>query len=244
MKMTYIGHSGVALQWENCNWVIDYYTGKMPELEKDKRLFVFSSHSHGDHFNPEVFSIFRDFSDVIYILSFDIEKKIESGRYNLTDKQRENINYLEANRQYSFDDGSGKNIEVETFLSTDEGIAFLIKYDGKTVYHAGDLHWWAWPENEKEYDEWMKNTYLGEIEKMRGEKIDLAFVPVDERIQQNVFLGADAFMRTADVKMMYPIHMFGKFGLTKKFRENDMSLPYREKIMDIDYDGQQFNIDI
>ena len=243
MKMTYIGHSGVALEWENCNWVIDYYTGQMPEFDKEKKLFVFSSHAHGDLFNPKVFEIFIDYNDVEYLLSFDIQDKVDAG-CGASQEQKANITYLEAGKTYEFKDGKGGEMSVRTFVSTDQGIAFLIKYAGKTVYHAGDLHWWAWPGNEPDYDKWMKDTYLGEVEKMKGESIDLAFLPVDGRIEQNIYMGADAFMRMVDVKNMYPIHMFGDFEATKRFRAEDISAPYRDRIRDIDRDGQEFDIDL
>ena len=245
MKLTYIGHSGVSLEWENCSWVIDYYNGKMPDLG-GKKLFVFSSHAHGDHFNPEVFKIFGDRSEVRYVLSSDIEKKIKRNtkRYGISGRQLEAISYVEPRRRYEFDDGAGKKLYLETLLSTDEGVAFVIRYDGKTVYHAGDLNWWAWDDNEPGYDKWMRDTYLGEIEKLKGRTVDLAFVPVDRRLEKNMFLGADAFMRTTDTKRMFPIHMFGAFGVGEELCGNDISEPYRDRVSDIEYNGQTFDIQL
>ena len=99
-----------VLSWENCNWVIDYFKGDMPKLDKDKKLFVFASHTHGDHFNPEVFDFFRDFADVSYVLAFDIEKKVNENAkaYGLTEKQLASIRYVDAGAHYEFPADGGK----------------------------------------------------------------------------------------------------------------------------------------
>ncbi len=38
--------------------------------------------------------------------------------------------------------------EIRTLRSTDEGVAFVVHYAGKTIYHAGDLNWWHWKKGE------------------------------------------------------------------------------------------------
>lgn len=53
MKVTYLNHSGFLLEWEDCFWIFDYYRGALPQLSPQKPVFVFCSHSHGDHFNPD-----------------------------------------------------------------------------------------------------------------------------------------------------------------------------------------------
>ena len=57
MKVTYIGHSGFLVETSGCSLLFDYYQGEIPRLRQDKPLFVFVSHRHSDHFNPEIFSI-------------------------------------------------------------------------------------------------------------------------------------------------------------------------------------------
>ncbi len=62
MKITYIEHSGYAIEWESCIWVFDYYRGKIPDWEKTKPLIIFASHAHKDHFAPEIFHYLRSLS--------------------------------------------------------------------------------------------------------------------------------------------------------------------------------------
>ena len=72
MEVTYIGHSGFLVEWGACYWLFDYYTGEIPELDAGKRVFVFASHNHGDHWNPKSWTS-RKHPDVHYVLSSDIE---------------------------------------------------------------------------------------------------------------------------------------------------------------------------
>ena len=64
MRLTYIYHSGFAIEADEFAILIDYYkdTGRSPEkgfvheklLNRAGTLYVLSSHFHPDHFNPEV----------------------------------------------------------------------------------------------------------------------------------------------------------------------------------------------
>lgn len=72
MKLTYIFHSGFALETERCMLVFDYWmdpSGVMPQLLKtSKPMYVFSSHFHEDHFNRQIFAWRQTKPDIVYIL--------------------------------------------------------------------------------------------------------------------------------------------------------------------------------
>ena len=95
MKVTYIGHSGFLLEWKDCFWLFDYYEGNIPIPSVPKPLYVFSSHSHGDHFNPAIFSI-AGFSKICYILSHDIMRKAK--RYETT-VNADSIHFIKARQK-------------------------------------------------------------------------------------------------------------------------------------------------
>lgn len=141
MKVTYIGHSGFLLEWKDCFWLFDYYEGNIPIPSVPKPLYVFSSHSHGDHFNPAIFSI-AGFSKICYILSHDIMKKAK--RYETT-VNADSIHFMKARQKLLLPvEGVHKQLEIQTLPSTDCGVAFLVRYEGKLIYHAGDLNWWVY----------------------------------------------------------------------------------------------------
>ena len=37
-----------------------------------------------------------------------------------------------------------KGVKIKAFGSTDIGISFLVSVDGVDIFHAGDLNWWHW----------------------------------------------------------------------------------------------------
>ena len=110
MKITYIEHSGYAIEWESCIWVFDYYRGKIPDWEKTKPLIIFASHAHKDHFAPEIFSLFKEFEHITYLLSTDIRKKIK--RMSLDEKVLAQIRYAAPGEQLSLPVSEGKEILV------------------------------------------------------------------------------------------------------------------------------------
>ena len=32
MKVTYLNHSGLLLEWDRCYWIFDYYKGELPAI--------------------------------------------------------------------------------------------------------------------------------------------------------------------------------------------------------------------
>ena len=78
MTLTYIYHSGFALETGQCILVFDYWldpANVMPALlQSDKPMYVFSSHFHEDHFTRTIFDWKKCKSNITYILSKDILK--------------------------------------------------------------------------------------------------------------------------------------------------------------------------
>lgn len=244
--ITYIGHSGFLVEWEHCVWLFDYYQGKIPEFDHGKRLFVFCSHVHSDHFNPEVFRIFATCPDVKYVFSEDISGQVKE--LSLTDRQKGCITYLKAYEDYNADDGADGAILVQTLNSTDCGVAFLITYETKTfrkqVYHAGDLNWWIWKGETKQEIEDMTARFQAEIEQLREWVTDLeiAFIPLDPRQEDWYHLGMDWFMEHLGAKYVFPMHLWRNLSLIQDHKALDETKPFAGSIMEITGEGQRFEI--
>lgn len=58
MKITYIHHSSFMAELDHAVLLFDYFEGNIPETDREKPLFVFASHRHGDHF-PVPYLIWR-----------------------------------------------------------------------------------------------------------------------------------------------------------------------------------------
>lgn len=226
MTVTYLYHSGFAVEFDDIVLVFDYYKGELPETVRGKKLYVFSSHYHKDHFQYKVFDWAQEY-DATYILSKDIRTKGPEGR-TVKVKRRQKLAVDE--------------LQIQTLRSTDEGVAFLVRVKGITLYHAGDLNWWHWEEEGPEYNEKMKRDYQAEIGTIEGEHIDLAFVPLDPRLEEAYGWGIDYFMRHTETIRLFPMHLWGGYKTIPRFIADPLSEDYRDRIVKIERRQQSFEI--
>ena len=232
MKITYLDHSGFAVDLGDKLLIFDYYRGELPAGTSDRKLYVFSSHAHYDHFQKKIFTWSRD-RDVTYILSKDIRKNAAAKK-----APGEGVYYLAPRQELTLD-----GLSVRTLRSTDAGVAFLVETEGKTIYHAGDLNWWHWEEESRVYNEMMKRNYRYEIGKIEGQAIDVAFVPLDPRQEEQYYWGMDYFMKHTDTKVVFPMHMWGHYEVWERLMENPEASSYRDKVMRITKAPQEFEIE-
>lgn len=52
MEITYLGHSGFLAETLDAYFLFDYIRGELPAFSKEKKLYVFASHAHHDHWDP------------------------------------------------------------------------------------------------------------------------------------------------------------------------------------------------
>ena len=57
MKITYIHHSAFLAETEHACLLFDYFKGSLPKLPEGKRLYIFASHRHPDHFSKVIFDM-------------------------------------------------------------------------------------------------------------------------------------------------------------------------------------------
>lgn len=153
--------------------MFDYFNGELPQWDKDYRIYVFASHKHYDHFSKKIFNFALEYPDITYILAKETrmnEKYMD--RWNIPIVARDRINYVGKDREYDFDD-----IHVTTLTSTDSGVAFIIRTEGKTLYHAGDLNWWWWDQYTPQQSLQMEKDFKAQIDKFdKNLHIDAAFL--------------------------------------------------------------------
>ena len=206
MKITYINHSGFLVETENCYYVFDYYKGEMPRLDKSKEVVVFCSHFHQDHFNPKIFEILDDMGmNYQAVLAKDISKKKYPAGVKVTTAYHD--------QTYILDNGT----QVSTLLSTDSGVAFIVKTSEGMIYHAGDLNDWHW-EGETEADNrHMTSMYRAEIDKIKGAHFDAAFVPLDPRQEKHYADGMLYFLKHVDCNAVFPMHYWNEPSFIDRF---------------------------
>lgn len=195
---------------------------KLAGLETD--LFV--SHRHGDHLDRSVFGWAAALPRARYLLSADI-------------RARE----APAGRTFRLEPGGtfrGGGLHVEALDSTDTGAAFVVEADGLRVYHAGDLNWWHWDGDSERGRRAMERKYKEQIGLLRGRELDLAFVPVDPRLDAAYAWGLDYLMRTARVKAVFPMHFWEDTSVFGRLEREPCTEPYRARIARFARRGQRF----
>lgn len=243
MKVTYISHSGFLIEWKDCYWLFDYFRGNIPELDKNKKLFIFSSHSHSDHFDSVIFDLLKEHPHKEYIFSSDIKYKVDDLIQINRSINYEFIRYMDADEDLIVNDRNHNNIKIHTLKSTDLGVAFLIEYQDKVIYHAGDLHWWVWPgEPDNENDE-MTLFYKKIMEYLRDKKIDVAFTPLDPRQEEWYHMGCDYLLDMAHVKHLFPMHFDKDFSVIQKYLSYRESLSKYTNLVKIELEGQSWEVE-
>lgn len=242
MRITYVDHSCFTVEMGNVVCIFDYFRGELPTFEKEKELYFFASHKHQDHFSLDIFKIGKEYENVTYVLSNDIRLGDNYLIRNEIDPVvKESVLRIGKNVTKEIETKDGI-MTVETLRSTDEGVAYVITYQGKTIYHAGDLNWWTWKgETEEEYEA-MTRGYLTEIGRIKDRTIDVAFVVLDPRQEERYWWGFDAFMKETDTACVFPMHCWGDYTVIPKLLERKEADAYKTKIQEIQYEGQQFEV--
>ena len=205
MRLTYIYHSGFAIETANFTAIIDYYQDSINKdqgvvadrlLHRPQKLYVLVSHGHKDHFNPEILKWREERQDITYIFSKDIEASSKTPFCDIT--------FIDKDEQYKDD-----ILQIDAFGSTDLGISFRIKADNKVIFHAGDLNNWHW--NEESTDDEIKEAeefYLRELNHLAATTpaIDIALFPVDPRLGKDYMKGAEQFLAKIPTKTLIPMH--------------------------------------
>ena len=234
MQITYIGHSGFMAECDDCTFIFDYYEGLIPAVNKGKPLFVFVSHSHPDHFNPEIFSI-QGPKEIHYILAHEIRSHMKPFL------SLENLHFMRGEEQLMLKAATSEAaFSVQTLRSTDCGVAFLICYRGKYIYHAGDLHWWVWRGESRQYNNNMTANFKKYTEPLKGLNLFAAFVPLDPRQEDWYDKGMLHILETACVNYAFPMHFWKDYSVINRFLSSPQGEKYKKHIIQIEREGQTF----
>lgn len=238
MRVNYIKHSGFSVELESLILIFDYYDGKLPEFPDNKPLYIFASHNHHDHFNPFIFNLGKGRDNVFFILSSDID--IESVFSKNLDKKSFENKITIVSHDFNINVG---DINITTLKSTDKGVAFLVKAEDKSIYHAGDLNCWIWADESEVYNLNMAKDYKREVDKLIKEDLDIAFLPLDPRLEESAFLGFEYFIDKIKVKDVFPMHFWEDHEIIFKFKEkNTKAKAFKGHIHNIFHANQTFDI--
>lgn len=215
MKLIYIYHSGFVIEGKDFSILIDYYQDTPDKdihekfLKRPGRLYILASHSHKDHFNPEILSWKQERPDIQYIFSEDIRDNGQACYHDAV--------FLRKGEEWNDD-----LLKVKAYGSTDIGISFLLDIEDKRIFHAGDLNNWHWEEEStpEEVREAEAN-YLRELETLARDTdyVDLALFPVDPRLGKDYTRGARQFIDRIKTRQFAPMHFWENYEKANAFRD-------------------------
>lgn len=195
----------------------------------DSPLYVFCTHSHGDHYAPAVFGLDTGRRPVHYVFHSEV-------RVTVPERCRDRVVFLDTGERCSIDD-----VEVRAYGSTDAGGSFYVKVgDDKpfSLFHAGDLNNWHW--NEEANDHYIRlyeAAYESELERFRHAPIalDLLMFPTDLRLGRDYLKGLRQFLAIVSAEYLAPMHLNGvledRGELTELCATHEMTLLFP------DYEG-------
>lgn len=213
MRVTFLAHDGFLIELNTVCLLFDWWKEPIPPLP-DKPLLVFISHRHEDHFNPEVFTLAERKADIQFLLGSDfhlLSRNLEKWR--LTPETAAKCRRCGKHDVFQ----PLPAVTVETFPSTDEGVAWMVTAEDKAIFHAGDLNWWHWAEEGDAWNRNMEANFKRYTEPLRGRRADLAMLPLDPRLESGGDLGPDYFLRLMDVRRFFPMHQWDHFEFTDEF---------------------------
>ena len=237
MKVTFLAHSGFLIQLEQVDLLFDWWQGELPALDSGKPLVVFASHSHQDHFKPDIFQLDDGTRPVRFLLGNDIKfTRQRRERWKLTPEIEAHCQRLAGGLAAQPLPG----VRVKTLTSTDSGVAFLVEAEGKTIYHAGDLNWWYWAEEPDPWNPDMERNFKRYTAPLKDCPIDLAMLPLDPRLEGGEFLGMAYMLELARIRTAIPMHQWADYGLTDRFLE---AYPqFKDRVLPVTGRGQVFDL--
>lgn len=218
MNIKYIWHDCFILTTESATLIFDYWKepdGSTPQqsflndIDSQKPVYVFVSHHHKDHLNPEIFGWGNILPDIHYIISNDTAKfcrhYLRPDSFCRGDKPApESVTVLRPGESWS--DGT---VNVEAFGSTDIGNSYYVEVDGHSIFHAGDLNAWIWIDesSSEEVEQALeKFKFILHDIAVRHSSIDYVMFPVDPRLGTRYWTGAEIFVREIDCRHFFPMH--------------------------------------
>jgi len=216
VDLTYIHHNCFILKTPDRAFLFDYPNDShLPEgaqaLVQDgvagTDLAVFISHSHEDHLNNDLKTMVSSAKSVCYVLSDDVEDMRPE-----TIPSDADVLIVEPDETYSFG-----GLEIETLMSNDLGVAFLVQNGDFRFYYGGDLAKWIWKTASAKQQEFTSSFFRQAMERVREFQPHVAFSNVDKRLE-NLAGGVEAYRQTG-AKVFVPMHTFGDTGWLEEFRD-------------------------
>jgi L-ascorbate metabolism protein UlaG (beta-lactamase superfamily) len=132
MKLKWLGHASWKLKAGGKTIYIDPYQGEYDE----KADLILATHSHTDHCEPSKVKMAKG-EDTVVVAPADCAEKIGSPVESLKPGEKASYGDVEVEAVEAYNVKRFRSPGVP-FHPKGLGVGYLVKADGKTVYHVGD----------------------------------------------------------------------------------------------------------
>ncbi len=230
----YLGHCGWAVKTKNHLLIFDYSPmGSMPaELSvsnghinpieiKDLNVFVFVSHAHADHYDPEIFKWEKSIESITYVFGWQPSNNKSHNLHIAEPKKKRYIDGLEILTIYHEFDGIPE-------------VAFLVNGDGLMVFHSGD---------HGSTGEVLNSLFKDNIDFLAkdSKEIDIAFISqFGSRSGGEVNNGDLYTIEKLRPRATFPMHQGGREHFYKKFAQEATDKGAKTKFYSAEKRGDRF----
>jgi L-ascorbate metabolism protein UlaG (beta-lactamase superfamily) len=179
-------------------------------IDSEKRVLLFSSHSHPDHFNPKIKDVTREISNSKLILS--------DGVLGLFPDYTKDI----ENKCHLLKPGDCIDIEdtkITAMPSTDIGISLFIEHKGIHIFFPGDLALWLWEGIEEDTKGEIREIFNGIIQEIKKRRTDILFVVAEPNLREIGWGGAVEAVKSIKPALTIPIHLYQQVSWIYKFKQ-------------------------
>lgn len=166
-------------------------------------ILVFIPMASAVHMDEVVFSWKPSFP-ITYIASQDLKGKVP---------ERSNIRFVQEGDSFSVADAA-----IRVCGATDEGVSFLVKTHGVSVYHAGDLNLWHWREQSSpQVIAKAEQTFYETVERIPHEPLDVCMFPLDPNQGGYYDAGANHIIMTLKPRVFFPMHFGNRSEIAQDY---------------------------
>ncbi len=168
---------------------------RLKEQISGSRVDVFASHSHRDHFAPDILELVRGAAETRFFVAQDVADlfgdRIPRGSVILEPGSTREIG----------------DMSLSALASNDLGVAFLLRKQGLTLYFGGDLADWQWPGLPRAARRAASIFFGQALQELKHRDVHLAFSNADPRLDN--LSGAPRFVDHVRPDVFIPMHAFG-----------------------------------
>lgn len=207
MKTThlyFIHHSCYLWEGEEMFLLFDYAGAGDPHSliahAPNKPLYLLNTHSHHDHYTPQIFKEFTEHPAGGHYLFHQELKSVVC--------EKEEITFLATGASYTT-----HNLYVKAYGSTDIGGSFYCEAEGQRIFHSGDLNNWHWNEEADQYHiDLYEAAWHRVLKRLTSDiqELDLLMFPTDLRLGKDYLKGLEELLAQVRVKYLAPMHINGK----------------------------------